>query len=175
MLSISKKTDYALLALSHLARIETGRAANTKEIAEQYDIPLELLAKILQKLTKARLITSAAGPNGGYRLARPANAISVGAIIAIVDGPPAIVACMRTEDHHCEQHDKCTIRKPLARINARILQMLYLISLAEICSEDDEPTVFPIVAQIGLLPRRAAITESLTTEPLEKLFAEDTR
>jgi Rrf2 family protein len=170
MLSISKKTDYALLALSHLARIEGGRAANTKEIAEQYDIPLELLAKVLQKLTKARMISSTAGPMGGYRLARPANNISVGAIIAIVDGPPAIVACMRTESHGCEQHDKCTIRKPLARINARILQMLYLISLAEICSEEDEATVFPIVAQIGVLPRRTEKTENV-----EILFAKDTR
>lgn len=174
MLSISKKTDYALLALSHLARIEAGRAANTKEIAEQYDIPLELLAKILQKLTKARLILSTAGPAGGYRLARPANDISVGAIIAIVDGPPAIVACMRTELHGCEQHDKCTIRKPLARINARILQMLYLISLAEICSEEDEATVFPIIAQIGVLPRRTQKTDT-KTDNLDILLAKDTR
>lgn len=154
MLSISKKTDYALLALSHLTRIEAGRAANTKEIAEQYDIPVELLAKILQKLAKARLVTSSAGPTGGYRLARPANDISVGTIIAVVDGPPAFTQCMKTESNGCDQHDKCTIRKPLARINARILQMLHLISLAEISSEEVEETTFPILAHLGPAPRR---------------------
>ena len=160
MLSISKKTDYALLALSYLTRIEPGRAANTKEIAEQFDIPVELLAKILQKLTKARLIISTAGPMGGYKLARPALEISVGTIIAVVDGPPAIAQCMKTASNGCDQHDKCTIRKPLARINNRILQMLHLISLAEISDEDGTDTTFPILAQIGPAPHRAPMSGS---------------
>ncbi len=155
MLSISKKTDYALMALSHLTRIEPGRSANTKEIAEQYNIPVELLAKILQKLAKAKLVVSTAGPTGGYKLARPAVEISVGAIIAVVDGPPAIVQCMKATANGCEQHTKCTIRKPLERINARILQMLSLISLAEISSDDTSVTSFPLVAQLGPAERRA--------------------
>lgn len=81
MLSLSKKTDYALLALSHLTRIGTERAASVREIAAQYDLPVELLAKILQKLAKAQLVVSTAGPTGGYRLARPAAEISIGAVI----------------------------------------------------------------------------------------------
>ncbi len=159
MLSISKKTDYALMALSYLTHLEagseSGRAANTREIAEQFDIPAELLAKILQKLTKARLIVSTAGPTGGYRLARPAHEISVAAIINVVDGPPAIVACMRTESHGCVQHDKCTVRKPLAVINARILQMLHLITLAEISGDSAGENTFPIVAQLAPSTRRS--------------------
>ena len=154
MLSISKKTDYALLALSHLSHLEQGRSANTKEIAEHYDIPVELLAKILQRLAKARLITSSSGPTGGYRLARPAVEISVGTIIAVVDGPPAIAQCLKTESSGCDQHTKCTIRKPLARINTRILQMLHLISLAEVSTEEEESTSVPILAQLGPAPRR---------------------
>jgi Rrf2 family protein len=148
MLSLSKKTDYALLALSYLARSESGRAANTKEIAEQYDIPVEMLAKILQKLAKARLITSTAGPTGGYRLARPATEITVAAAIEAVDGPPAIVQCMKREGNRCEQLGKCTIRKPLTRINMRILQMLSLISLAEISGDDLDETGYPIMTHV---------------------------
>jgi len=160
MLSISKKTDYALLALSHLAKLEKleqGRSANTKELAEQYDMPVELLAKILQRLSKAKLITSTAGPTGGYRLARPATEISVGTIIAVVDGTPAIAQCLKTENSGCDQHTKCTIRKPLARINNRILQMLHLISLAEVSTEEDETTSFPIMAQLGPAARRVEL------------------
>ena len=97
MLSLSKKTDYALLALCYLTQSGTDRAVNTKEIAEQYDIPLELLAKILQKLAKYKLVTSIAGPTGGYRLARTPEAISIGAVIEAIDGPPAIVHCMKQE------------------------------------------------------------------------------
>ncbi len=154
MLSISKKTDYALMALSYLTRIEPGRAANTKEIAEQYDIPVELLAKILQRLAKEKIVVSTAGPTGGYRLARPAVEISVGAIIAVVDGPPAFAQCMKATANSCEQHTKCTIRKPLERLNARILQMLNLTSLAEISGDETSATSFPIVAQLG--PARRA-------------------
>ncbi len=145
MLSLSKKTDYALLALSYLARTGGAHAANTKEIAEHYDIPVEMLAKILQKLAKARLITSSAGPTGGYRLARPAAEITVAAAIEAVDGPPAITQCMKSDAHRCEQLGKCTIRKPLARINMRILQMLSLISLAEISNDEEETVAYPIM------------------------------
>lgn len=147
MLNLSKKTDYALLALSYLTRAQANRAVNTKEIAEQFDIPVELLAKILQQLAKAKLVISTAGPTGGYRLARPATDISVGAIIEVIDGSPAIVHCLRTSQNACSQLDKCTVRKPLARINARILQMLNLISLAEISEEDHENTAIPFLIQ----------------------------
>jgi Rrf2 family protein len=152
MLSLSKKTDYALLALSYLARVEAGRAVNTKVIAEQYQIPVELLAKILQKLAKAKLILSTAGPTGGYRLARAAEAISVASVIHVIDGPPAITHCMKTEHNQCDQLNRCTIRQPLARINARILQMLELISLAEIAREEGE-TPHPFTARLEMVAR----------------------
>lgn len=145
MLSLSKKTDYALLALSYLAHGYPDRAANTREIAEHYTIPVELLAKILQKLSKAHLVVSTPGPTGGYRLARPAAAISVATIIEAVDGPPAITHCMRIVGNRCEQLNRCTIRKPLARINARILQMLSLISLDEINHEEADETGYPVL------------------------------
>lgn len=148
MLSLSKKTDYALLALSYLARSEAGRAANTKEIAERYDIPLEMLAKILQVLAKARLVKSTPGPNGGYRLAVPAVEINVASIIEAMDGKPALAHCMKLSGNRCGQIDKCTIRKPLARINSRIQQMLSLITLAEISGEDDDSIAYPILTQV---------------------------
>lgn len=158
MLSLSKKTDYALLALSYLTEVGAERAANTKEIAEKYDIPVELLAKVLQRLAKGRLITSTAGPSGGYRLARAPEAISIGAVIEIVDGTPAIAQCMKADAHFCDQQSKCTIRHPLERINARILQMLSLISLAEITRDDPTESALPF------LSRR----ETLTTLTLNK-------
>lgn len=154
MLSLSKKTDYALLALSYLARAEAGRAVNTKEIAEQYDIPVELLAKILQRLAKAELLTSTPGPTGGYRLGRAAETISIGAVVELIDGPPAITQCLKTAHKDCEQHTKCTIRAPLARINARLFQMLNLISLAEIAREDGgDTTVSPLPMHESRPPR----------------------
>ena len=142
MLGLSKKTDYALLALSYLAEGEPGRAIRTREIAEQYDIPVELLAKILQKLARARMLVSTPGPTGGYILARPSGEISVGAVVKAVEGAPALIHCIKTEDNGCEQLNKCTIRKPLTRINARVFQMLDRIPLSEINDTSDrEETV----------------------------------
>ncbi len=136
MLTLSKQTDYALLALTYLSA--TGRAANTREIAEQYDIPVELLAKILQKLVREDLLTSTAGPTGGYRLARSAETVTVGEVVKIVDGAPALAQCMRPESAVCGQQEKCTIRAPLAAINARILALLDCITLAEIAREESQ-------------------------------------
>jgi Rrf2 family protein len=163
MLSLSKKTDYALLALSYLTRAEAGRAVNTKEIAEQYAIPVELLAKILQKLARARFITSTPGPTGGYKLARPAAEISVGSVVELIDGPPAIATCMKTVGNRCDQLNRCTIRHPLARINARILQMLNLISLQEINDDSGENDIMfePFGRSANDRPRRS---ETLTAD-----------
>src|SRR5881628_3509241 len=93
MLRLSKKADYALMAMKHLASDAPHGAASAREIAERYDIPLELLAKVLQQLTRHGLLASHMGIHGGYHLARPTAAISVAEIIEAIDGPLAITAC----------------------------------------------------------------------------------
>src|SRR5207245_3019656 len=70
MLKLSKKTDYALMAVQYMSSGGADRVVNTKEIAEEYNIPVELLAKVLQKLGKKGLIVSQNGPKGGYVLAK---------------------------------------------------------------------------------------------------------
>ena len=170
MLSLSKKADYALLALTHLAREENVRAVNTREIADQYGIPVELLAKILQRLAKDQFIQSTPGPTGGYRLAKPASAISVGSVIACIDGPTAITQCMKSGEVLCDQHTRCTIKDPLARINTRIFQMLDLISLSEISKEDTDsraPISFELISARQGAPEHAAI--GVADAPVEAL------
>ena len=72
MLRLSKKADYALMAMKHLAMRPDAPSASAREIAEQYDIPIELMAKVLQRLARRGLVTSHQGTRGGYRLGRPA-------------------------------------------------------------------------------------------------------
>ena len=91
MLRLSKKADYALMAMTHLA-LKAG-SSSAREIAEQYDIPIELLAKVLQRLTRRGLLTSQQGTRGGYQLSRTADAISVADVIQAIDGPVAVTAC----------------------------------------------------------------------------------
>lgn len=138
MLSLSKQTDYALLALSSLAiHADNAHAAvSVKEIAEQYDIPIEFLAKVLSKLSRAGIVTSTYGPTGGYKLAMPARDLSVGRIVEIIDGQMALTQCMKTDHNGCHQSGKCTIRGPLERINTEMLKMLHDLSLAQVVRPD---------------------------------------
>ena len=107
MLRLSKKTDYALMAMKHLALQSAASggagAASAREIAEHYDIPIELLAKILQRLARRGLLTSHQGTRGGYSLARPATVISVADVIQAVDGPLTVTACS-VHDQACGQY-----------------------------------------------------------------------
>ena len=74
MLRLSKKADYALMAMKHLAMRPDAPSASAREIAEQYDIPIELMAKVLQRLARRGLLTSHQGTRGGYRLGRASSA-----------------------------------------------------------------------------------------------------
>ena len=135
MLRLSKKADYALLAMRHLAANPDRDAMPARELAETYDIPPELLAKVLQRLVRARLLESHQGIRGGYGLARPAAQMSVADVIQAVDGPFTVTACSET-NHSCDQYSKCNIRDPLWRIKDRIVTALESTSVAELAAED---------------------------------------
>jgi Rrf2 family protein len=134
MLRLSKKADYALLAMRHLAAHADRGAMPARELAEAYDIPAELLAKVLQKLVRAKLLDSHQGIRGGYGLSRPAASISVADVIQAIDGPLTVTACSDL-DHSCDQYAKCNIRDPLWRIKDRIISALAATSVAELATD----------------------------------------
>ncbi|HJU41558.1 MAG TPA: SUF system Fe-S cluster assembly regulator [Vicinamibacterales bacterium] len=138
MLRLSKKSDYALISMKHLATRTDATSSSAREISEAYDIPLELLAKVLQRLVRAKLLVSVQGTRGGYRLARHAASISVADVIQAVDGPVTVTACS-TDDHNCDQYSKCSVRDPLWKIKNRILDALNTVSVQEMAQESETP------------------------------------
>ena len=135
MLRLSKKADYALMAMKHLARNSSGsQSTSAREIAEQYDIPIELLAKVLQRLVRTGLLVSTQGTRGGYALSRSAKAISVADVIQAIDGPLTVTACS-TSNSECEQYSKCSIRDPLWQIRERIVAALGDVTLSEMAAD----------------------------------------
>jgi Rrf2 family protein len=135
MLKLTKKADYGLIALKHLAVNSGGVSSSAKAIAECYGIPLPLLAKILQKLTKIGLLQSLPGTNGGYRLAREASSITALEVIRAIDGPIILTACF-TDHGECEQSEKCTVREPLRRVHEGILHLLNTITISDMSRSD---------------------------------------
>jgi Rrf2 family protein len=145
MLRLSKKADYALIAMKHLSRLPgDGASTSAREIAEQYDIPLELMAKVLQRLVRSGLLVSTQGTRGGYTLRRESSSISVADVIQAIDGPFTVTACSTESDAGCEQYGKCSIRDPLWRIKERIVSALGTVSLAEMAVEGDAPQPAPM-------------------------------
>jgi len=140
MLRLSKKTDYALLALQHLASEGASGHASARAIAERFDIPLELLAKILQQLAHYGLVAAHKGVHGGYHLARPPDVISIADVIQAIDGPVTFTACSPS-DTQCEQFAACTVRDPLWRIRERIFSMLQTVSLTDLTVGEARPHV----------------------------------
>ena len=134
MLKLTKKADYGLIAMRHLAACEEHTACSAKEIADCYGIPQEALAKILQRLAKARLLISQHGINGGYALAREARSISAFEVIKAIEGPLFITSCT-TSHGDCMQSLKCTVREPLRKVNQGIEDVLRGISIADMREE----------------------------------------
>lgn len=135
MLKLTKKADYGLIAVKHLAVSGRSGAASAKEIADCYGIPLPLLAKVLQKLGKSGLLLSLPGTNGGYKLARDPRTISALEVIRAIEGPIILTSCF-TSPGQCEQSERCNVREPLRRIHQSILHVLSTISVSDL-SEDD--------------------------------------
>jgi len=140
MLRFSKKADYALIAMKHLAQKASGaQSSSAREIAEQYDIPIELMAKVLQRLVRTGLLVSTQGTRGGYALSRAARTISVADVIQAIDGPMTVTACS-DGNNDCEQYSKCSVRDPLWQIRERIVAALDTVSLSEMAAEAVAPT-----------------------------------
>jgi Rrf2 family protein len=123
------------MAIHYIAVHEEFGAVSAKRIAEEFSIPPELLAKILQRLARERLILSQNGPRGGYVLARRPIEITVGQVVRALEGPINIVECLE-EDSDCPQMARCNLRRPVQKIQAAISQMLDTMTLAELVGAD---------------------------------------
>jgi Rrf2 family protein len=133
MLKLTKKADYGLIALRHLATAQ--RSVSAKDIADAYRIPVPLLSKILQKLVKSGLLISEQGTNGGYRLARDPHDITALEVIRTIDGPIILTHCF-TEHAECDQSDLCPVREPLRKVHEGILRLLSSITMADMSNDD---------------------------------------
>lgn len=136
MLKLTKKADYALMAMKHLADHAQQGSASAKDVADSFGIPPEALAKILQRLAKAGLLHSQQGTNGGYRLARAAHTISAFEVIQAIDGPLFITSCVTTRGE-CGQTDRCNIREPLRKVNESIEAVLRRIKISHMREEPE--------------------------------------
>ncbi len=147
MLKLTKKADYGLIAVRHLAEHADLGACSAKDLAEMYGIPQEALAKILQRLARSKLLTSQHGTNGGYVLSRDPRKISVLEVIRAIEGPLFISSCK--SDKGCSTSLKCTVREPLQKVSRTIEEVLGRLTVWEL-RESGEDSADPTQANRGL-------------------------
>jgi Rrf2 family protein len=135
MLKLTKKSDYGLIAMKHLAEVQASCSA--KDLADAHGVPQELLAKILQRLAKAGLLVSQHGTNGGYVLARDAALISAFQVIQAIEGPLFMTSCVSTRG--CGRTDRCTVREPLQKVRQGIEEVLSRLTISDLKHTHSEP------------------------------------
>lgn len=135
MFRLSRMTDYAVVVMTQLAR-SPGEVVTAVEVAEQLGLPAPTTAKVLKLLARHKLISSQRGVTGGYAASRSAEDIALTEIIAAIDGPVALTACVDGVVGHCTVEDVCPVRGRWDRVNTAIKAALDEISLAELSGPD---------------------------------------
>ncbi len=137
MLSLTRKTDYALVALAYLGQRRTvgGDSVSAREIADRFDMPLPLLMNILKELAKARIVSSTRGAAGGYRLAMEPEHVTLLEVVTATEGPIRLAQCcsgLPIVGQECRVADDCPIRGPVRHLHDRLSEFMGRITLAEL-------------------------------------------
>jgi len=138
MLSLTRKTDYALLALSHLAG-EPGTIVSAREIAARFGVSRSLLMNVLKLLSASGFVNSVRGARGGYVLSRPAEEITLVALIDAIEGPVRLAPCIGGggEGPTCNVEDNCPLQGPLNWLHLRLRDFFENVTLAEMAAVND--------------------------------------
>jgi len=123
-------TDYALVILSFLSK-ETHQFVQASDIALNTQVNKPTAAKVLKVLAKNGMLTSYRGANGGYKLTKTPQEISVAEVIQILEGPMAIMECTLGKDH-CAIYDNCAMNASWHKINHVIIQALETVKLSDL-------------------------------------------
>jgi Rrf2 family protein len=128
---MSLKTDYGLIALKHISTRPDGELCNAKEIAAKFDLPPNMLAKVLQSLAQGGIVESQKGIGGGYRMARDPAEITLTQVFEAIEGPLHLLLC--TEDSGCcTREDLCTVKRGLINLERKFVEFFGSITLVDV-------------------------------------------
>jgi len=140
MFTLTKKTDYGIIALSHMALQPSGNVSTSREIAERYHVPGALLVNVLKALCQNELVRSTRGVKGGYALAVPAADITLADIIQAVEGPVRFVQCSTAAaegETPCDLLNTCPVTRPVRKVHDRLVDFLRHVTLAQIAFDGE--------------------------------------
>jgi len=130
-LQLTRGGEYALRAMSYLARRPVGEISALHDVGAEQDIPESFLAKIFQSLVHSGLVVSQRGAHGGFSLARPPADITVRDVIEAVDGPIALNGCVLWPDD-CQRSGDCRMHDVWMLAQERMMSVLGEVTLAQL-------------------------------------------
>jgi FeS assembly SUF system regulator len=131
MIKLGKMTDYAIAVMGQLAQESAESAHSAHHLSGKTGIPAPTVAKVLKLLSKGNLVASERGAAGGYKLAKPADQVSLGEIITAMDGPVSLVACAEGHKEDCGIWRTCPTKGNWDRVNMVIKSVLDRVLLTE--------------------------------------------
>lgn len=134
MFKISRKTEYAIRGMIHLARQPGDKFIMLKDIGKATRTSPVFLAKIFQMLNSAGLVESSRGAAGGFRLARDPQRISLKEIVEAMEGPVQVNDCV-VEGRSCVFSKTCSAHTAWRKIRTILEFAMHEISLKEIAQE----------------------------------------
>lgn len=180
MFKVSRKSEYALIALQHMSRQPREALVSVAEMAQVEGIPPDILAKVLQGLKRVGILAATKGAGGGYRLARPLTEIRFLDVIRPFEDQIAVVSCQLANFDgraDCERADACSLRDPMSVLNAFVIRQFESLTMDMFISphaylhgqRDDHPRDeragrMPVGNAFPVVPPRREPTPTLVLE-----------
>lgn len=173
MLTLTRKTDYTLIALSHLATSQ-GRVVSAREIASKYKVPLALLMNLLKLCAAHGLVESVRGARGGYRLGKPAEKITLVELVEAIEGPLKLSQCHGLteptggvqpgdkDSSPCQVGSCCPVRVAINNVHMRLQGFLSEMTIADVAQMAATATANALQPHGGIAV--SLLTEELTNE-----------
>lgn len=165
-MSLTRAVDYGVRAMVHIASLPPGTIVLRSDVTALQQIPSSFGAKILRRLTRAGLLDSARGVNGGYMLARPAEAITLLDVVEAIDGPLTLTPCSG-ERNECAVADGCPVSLVWPVIQHSLREMLHGIDLERLVSSvrrQGRVTAVPGLVPVVEGPRAATPSHDATQD-----------
>ena len=137
MLKISRKVEYALMALQYMRGQQAGQVVSAKDLCATYQVAFPVLSKVLQNLAAAGVLRSEQGAHGGYQLARPLTDVTFGELSEAVLGPMQFSYCLHRDRVRCQLAECCNVISPVVRLSNRIEELFHSMSLEELLQAEE--------------------------------------
>lgn len=149
MIRITRITDHGIILLTHFALIPSDVVFNARDLAEQEEMSLPMVSKILKMLAAGGLLQSHRGVKGGYSLAREPESITLLEIITAMEGPVGLTECTAPDVATCDRATFCRVRPHWEIINESIRGAMANVTLRDLAHPAPAPTERPVAAKVA--------------------------